>query len=363
MTDKSKGDIRQRVDRERLQDGDSDVRRLMALAARRREPPQGMRERVHSAVLAGWEFRPEHKPRARFHPALRPWALAASLVFALGIVIGYSYWYPLSNSVPAGVLLHARGEHSVMTETGEAYIPEPEAELRGGMLVQTAADGVMMIRLDPHTTLRLGSNTRATLQQGAEVWLHRGQLYIDSSGTRGGQGEPAVRIVTPFASVTDVGTLFSVAVAGESLTVAVREGEVRVQLDAGASPDLASPGGSLAAVAGAGIGDLVTIGEDGSVRRERIATTDRRWSWIHMATEEFALNSSTLYDFLLWAARESGLELKFTSDAVQLAARQTRLHGSVQGLAPVDAITTVLATTDFITREGAPYELVVDFRR
>jgi hypothetical protein len=46
-----------------------------------------------------------------------------------------------------------------------------------------------------------------------------------------------------------------------------------------------------------------------------------------------------------WVGRETGRRVDFADEHVRAVARGTLLHGSVQGLKPLDALDRVLSTT------------------
>ncbi|MCW9078120.1 MAG: hypothetical protein OQK74_02965, partial [Gammaproteobacteria bacterium] len=52
-----------------------------------------------------------------------------------------------------------------------------------------------------------------------------------------------------------------------------------------------------------------------------------------------------LLDFLKWASRETGRELRFESDESRMLAMRTDVYGSVTGLTPDEALEAILSTT------------------
>lgn len=324
-----------------MSEHDDDVRKLMELAGPRAQPPEAVRERVHEAVLEAWEQAPIQAPEPKHR---RNWlALAASVVLAS--TIGYLVLVELPVEAPgiSGRVVFESGEYSVR---GSDAIAAPH--LQEGAMLRTSDKGRLFIQLDEHTTLRLDYNTSITLKTSSEIWLHNGRLYADSQG--GGQ----IRIETPFASVTDVGTQFEVAVNGDVLEVAVREGGVTVEL---------LDNKTLTAIAQSGVGERLTILGSNDVQRDPLATTDPSWSWTHSAREAYNLDASNLYDFLTWVTRESGLVLRFENDAVRMASvRSTTCCGEV--LTPSNAIIKdVLEASDYHALESQAHELIIGFRR
>jgi|GEM_PF-698472 len=333
---------------------DSDIRKLMVLAGRRQEPPAEVRARVHASVLNAWQQHAVHAApaaldRGRIGLYRWPWAIAASLLLVLA---GWGLlWSPAPT--PVGQLAYASGGYSVL-QPAEGGGPESQRYHVGdsipiGTLAQTADDGYLKIALDQGASLRLDRSTSVTLQNNGHLWLHQGRIYVDSPDR-----DSQVNIVTPFASVIDVGTQFTVALIDGGVSVVVREGLVNVSL---------GERKTVSAKAHNGMGEMLHVDDKQRVKREPITTTDLRWNWIHQANTDFDLNASSLYEFLRWACREEGLELHFASQAVELAAKQTRLHGRITGMAPREAIQAVLATTQFVSQSGLAHQLVVSFKR
>ena len=321
-----------------MSEHDDDVRKLMELAGPRSEPPDAVRDRVYQAVLEAWEQAPIQAPEPVAHT--RRWlALAASIV--LGVAIGYMVLIELPVDPPgiSGELVFASGGHSVR---GSDEVPAPL--LQEGAMLRTSGKGRLFIQLDEYTTLRLDHNTSITLKSSSEIWLHSGRLYADSQRGNG------IRIETPFASVTDIGTLFEVVVDGDILEVAVREGKVAVDL---------LDNKTLTANARSGVGERLTILGSNDIQRDTLTTTDPSWSWTQGAREAYDLEASTLYDFLFWAARESGLVLDFESDAVRMAAKIPRTHGDKVVSPTMAIILDVLDASDFHTLEGQEHELII----
>ena len=82
-------------------------------------------------------------------------------------------------------------------------------------------------------------------------------------------------------------------------------------------------------------------------RPEQIPVTGPTWDWAVNLAPGFELEGSSLLEFLKWASREAGLELEFADNGVMAETMSARLHGSIDGLSPEQAIQSVLATTPF----------------
>ena len=313
---------------------DKDVRKLLELAGPRAEPPAALRGRVHAHVLHAWQDLPEYKPAKH-----RPWAgyaLAASILVAF---VGYLF---VTQPQPTGTthvaeVIYATGAYTVRgSATGATFID-------AGSMVRTSDEARLFVQMGPATTVRFDTATRATIHDQSEIWLHDGTLYIDADGS-----SLPMRIVTPDAVITDIGTLFEVRL-DEQLVVAVREGSVIIGFDVN----------STEVHAANGMGEVVTIRGLEEISREQVATTDQRWDWIHLSHPQYTPEGHTVFEFVRWAARESGRTLSFETPLVEQQSRGAPLYGTGKA-GPVD-VDLVLETTRYRTVPGDLFELVIDF--
>ena len=59
----------------------------------------------------------------------------------------------------------------------------------------------------------------------------------------------------------------------------------------------------------------------------------------------FSIEGRSVDEFLGWAARETGRQVVYASPDIEQQARRVTLSGTVEGLAPDQALAAVLATT------------------
>ncbi|MGE3464384.1 MAG: FecR domain-containing protein, partial [Pseudomonadales bacterium] len=318
---------------------EQEVARLLALAGPRTSPPADVEARVRAATLAAFdalpdpEVRPSQSP-ARTFPQTLGWALAASLL--LSIALG---WLLLrDDALPrAGEIRFATGGYTVRG-SGDG-----STDLLPGSIVRTSSEGRLLVDLGGRRDLRVDQGTSLTLHSDSEVWLHGGRIYVDAAGRKG------LVVVTPNASITDLGTQFEVVVSGERLDVTTREGAVEVAVGGRRIQSRASPGKGEALMI-----DGVALRETGSV-----PTTGERWAWTQASRPEFSVGGRSVREYLDWAAREGGRVLVFTSPLSEQQADLRRLGGS--GLVDADpaSVARVLAATSFELQPGSEHELVV----
>jgi ferric-dicitrate binding protein FerR (iron transport regulator) len=265
--------------------------------------------RIRSVVAAEW--RDHVRPRRR--PSLRWGALAASVAAAL--VVAAILLHPFTNKPVLGVVIRAA--------SGDLA---PGALVRAGEAMAT--HGPVLVELRGGGSLRIGSGTRLEALDANRVMLQAGELYVDLP--------PAVprtdtfEVRTPLGRVEHLGTQFDVAVS-QDVRIRVREG--RILLRRGSETETAAAGTEL------------LVSSTGPTSRRAIATHGPEWSWMESLQPPYSIENRSLTDFLQWAARETGRRVRFADDHARELAERIRLHGSISGMLPRQALETVFATT------------------
>lgn len=311
---------------------------LIKLAGEQPEIPLGIESRVYNRVQQEWRnsaaqpsgdtsYDKVHKSwrrSARRSNRLRwlvPAAAAAVAVFAVLLSMRPEPTPPLVAATVARVIdaghvgtLHANGSDVHVGETIST------AENEGLSLLLARGES---LRIDQRTELRVDGTDRFTLLSG-RVYADTGLfLYRDGGLT----------IDTAFGTVTDVGTQFAVAMSDATLDVAVREGRVDIRTEAEAFA--------------ARMGERLVLAAGQSAEVSSLDAHDEYWSWTTDLAPVFDTSNRSLLDFLKWAARETGRELVFDSDATRMFAMQTDVSGSIAGLTPDEALASILSTTSF----------------
>jgi hypothetical protein len=207
--------------------------------------------------------------------------------------------------------------------------------LQAGDSVRTGdkltAHGPVLISLSGGGTLRIAADTVLEITGEAQARLRRGQVYVDLPPGSSASAEHPFRIVTREGTIEHVGTAFEVLENDRIMRVRVREGRVLLQRDN--ERLMASAGTELTAMPGA------------AVSRREIDTYGRDWLWVAALAPDYEIEGRPLLGFLEWASRELGRPLKFSDPNARAVAERTILHGSVRGREPLDALSSVLATT------------------
>ncbi len=198
--------------------------------------------------------------------------------------------------------------------------PGPDLDRRidrhRGRRPSVATIGNLSVRPARYRRVRLVSTTVLALDAGA--------LYVDS-----GEDLMELEIQTAFGTARDIGTQFEVRLRETALRVRVRTGAVAVIQ--GSRSIAARPGTELTVTATTAVSTPVL--PFGSA-----------WDWTLELAPEFETDGQPLSEFFVYLSRESGWRMRYANDALERTANDIILHGSIGGLAPVDALTVALTT-------------------
>jgi len=301
-------------------------------------PSAAARERAFAKLQQ--EFQAQHAPAPTRRYAR--WAFAAAI--AMAITAGW-----LLRDAKHDALV-ARAESISGSIEIRAKDSNPQAlaeggEISSGSILSTGDAGGVLLRVSPDLTVRLAAATQARFMAGDELELFQGQVFIDATpGTH-----TPLRVVTPYGTVTHLGTQYLVKLGMHGVEVAVREG--RAQLASASVTSVAEAGRW---VLHSDAGGAPVVGD--------LEPADPRFEWIGKLPSDFRLEGATLAGFLAWFQRETGLVPIYSPglDAGQFA--QVQLKGSIEDLEPLEALSYVLATADLAWhREGA--KVVIEKRR
>jgi ferric-dicitrate binding protein FerR (iron transport regulator) len=310
---------------------DDEVATLVRLAGPREAPPGDTAARVRQVVEEEWRQRVRASAKRR----RATWsglglAVAASLMFIVWMASPRQT--PVEEAVMVGVVERINGRVSLAPPLervgGEAAVEG--REVARGAIVRTGSGSYAGVRTAAGVLVRLDADTELRIVDRLTLQLERGAIYVDS-GTHVDSG---LEVRTPLGTTRDVGTRFEVRLMGAALRVRVRDGLVRLDLR-GMSHDAAAR-------------DELTASADGSIVRRTIPLNDAQWAWVIHAAPPFVLEGRTLADLIQWVEREGGLRVKFNDLSIQPAS--IRLHGSIDGLTPAEALTIVLPTCGLVHR-------------
>lgn len=310
---------------------------LMGIAGPRADVPADVESRVYERVLDEWADENQKTAGKNIYKSverswiwgltrkrLMQWAAPVLVATSVAVIaINLSETEPVVVPAVGSVARLVGFEVDESLANGQRIYP--------GEMLSTGDDQGISILLARNESLRLGQNTRLQIEGKNQFTLLEGRIYADTGQFM--YRNSGLSIVAGSATVTDVGTQFSVALDGVLLDVGVREGRVDI--------------GSGAGVAVAVAGERLRIDEKGGVRKEALQPDASYWQWASDLAPNYDMEKKSLMDFLGWAARETGLQLVFESDELRMAAMRTDLHGPISDLKPQEAMVAVMATTSF----------------
>ena len=275
----------------------------------------------------------------------RRWLMAAA-IGAVAVAVAWTFVRPIAGTEAATVatFIASRGPVRVAAAGGSAAVVSGDP-LPAGTHIETGPAGSALLSVAA-VAMRVGPDTILDLERPDRVRLQRGRLFVDSGRT--GRTRANLVIVTALGDVAHIGTQFQVQFEpGRSLSVAVREGHVRL-VTAGGEQTLAQAEGA-------------TVAPSGSITRMTIEPYDAAWAWVSDFVPDFRSTAARLA-FLDWVARETGRTLSFVGPASRADTDHTSLNGSILGLTPMQALDAVLATTRFRYDVTVPGQLRIELQ-
>lgn len=301
---------------------DAEIAELLRQAGARVEPPVDMMREVQAAVHAEWRQVVQARQRRRRAFA---WAAAAA-VGALAVGVTVTLQRSDIHEQPIATLQRADGEIFVAADGTHWHLLHDGQHIAVGDSVRSEARAALRfyngvaLRVDRGTVLQVTTADRLALNVGA--------VYVDSPP---GRNANMFAIDTHAGSVRHVGTQYLVRTRPDGIDVSVREGRVLIEHATNSST--------------AAAGERLAMSKQGVVQRSPISATDAQWLWASEIAPPFVIENQPLSTFLAWVARETGRTLVYESTLAETTATAVILHGSIEGLTPDAALTTVLTTT------------------
>lgn len=303
---------------------DEPIERVLTEALRVEPLDAAAMQRLREAASQEWRASVD---RSRLSRPLRYRVLSAAAAL-LCVFAGVAWFlWPASPPEPFGVV--------VRTEAGEGGISEglfhhrplrAAASLSAGDVLDSR--GGALITLTAGGTLRLAPGTALELTSTTGIVLRHGRIYLDFPHP----GQPGeFDVSTRLGTIEHVGTAFEVLSDEDVVRIRVREGRVRLRRE------------SQDTLVEAGI--QLTADRNGNITRGSIPSYGRDWLWVAALAPDYEIEGRPLSEFLQWAARELGREVRFADSHAREVAERTILHGSVKGREPMDALSSVLSTT------------------
>jgi ferric-dicitrate binding protein FerR (iron transport regulator) len=156
-------------------------------------------------------------------------------------------------------------------------------------------------------------------------------VYFDSLASAADPASAEFAIQTDNGVIRHIGTQYMASVTASGVTVNVREGQVRILAD------------TFDATAAAG--QQVRVQGSARPAYANIRTHGELWHWAEKFTPTLDVDGQSAHQFINWAARESGLKVRFANDDVEALAHDTHMSGDTGELEPKMALQVLLQIT------------------
>lgn len=310
------------------------IENALRAVGRRPQPSEHGTRSAYSCAHARWQEVVRQRARRRLWRGAG--LLAASFAFA---AIGFGLWSSARLPESVAVVAATYGHANLYPLRDAAALLHEDDVVRAGSIIETSSDARLALTLSTGHSLRLDYGTRLTLLDARRFSLEYGRVYVDSGPTQSAQ---PIRIVTPIASLTDVGTQFQVAWKNEALRVQVREGSVMLRT--------LSEGGMLADVSA---GDVVAMQRSQELVHSSGTSFGPEWAWVAAAAPGLDASVRGLEQVLNWVCRELGYTLRYADARTERAVERVVLDGSMEGLTPEQTLEVLQNITTFRYRREA----------
>lgn len=305
-------------------------------------PSEEATARAYARAQEAWQQLARQQVRRRYW-WLGIGSLAASLLIAAILI---AFWPPARALEPAGIVARASGPASYLAP-GSSSAPIQERDVVAiGATIETAPHARVALELATGHSLRLDTGTRIEIVSRNEYRLEQGRIYVDSQGA---DDRETLRIATPIASVTEIGTQFQVQwpTPHRALEVRVRDGSVMLA----ANPS-SGPPNSVSA------GEAAVLAQGQALARRADASFGAAWAWVAAISPGLDPQAQRLEQVLAWVCRELGYRLRYADAQTQDFVARVELDGSLQGLTPAQTLEVLEQITSFHYRSAAG-ELIV----
>ena len=318
--------------REELLKNEEAIETILRSAPPRPAPSATDIESVRSAVREEWLAL---YGRRRVRRRLVSLAAAASIVVAIAASL---LVLRVPSAVPEQVATIERSTGPIYLLDEQSVLHESPglADVSTGQTLVTGDDAALALAWLGGGSLRIDENSRVEFLAPGEIFLRDGQVYFDSQPSALQAGvQPLVMaafaIRTEEGVIRHVGTQYMAGVTATGVTVSVREGQVRF---VGNAVDATAAAGQQVRLRGNARPSYTNISAHGEI-----------WHWVEKISPAVIVDKRSAHEFIVWVARESGLDVQFADDAAEQLARTTIMNGGSGILEPRTALQVLLQTT------------------
>ncbi len=325
---------------------DDALEQLLKQASPRPMPSPSDEAIARQAVHAEWQ---QVSRRYRMRRRAVSFAMAATLLVGVFSLFNV-FRVPVVEAVQVASIEKSFGSIYLLGDSAELRETPQLSQVLSGQTIVTGSGAGIALAWGGGGSMRMDANTRVRFIAGDSVYLEAGRVYFDSDPSVLIAGIPAgdtaqFLVRTDLGDVQHIGTQFMTGVsdaAGGTLTVSVREGQVAVT--GNYHSQLASSGEQMI-LSGRQRPALLSISRSGA-----------GWDWVMRTTPPANVDGKALHEFLLWACREMGLELRYEGQAGRIARQEAILRGAID-TTPAEALRLRLASAalDWRIDEGVLY--------
>lgn len=298
--------------------------KILQLSGKRPSPPPEMAASIKEELREVWREEVESRPQQT------PWytrSLAIAATIALAVTV--AYFQDTNESTEVNSLVFNQIVNQVEVYRDNQWQPVQPDGVNLGDRLRTREASFASITLSNGFNIRIDEKTTVTFQSQQNLQLTDGRVFADSYQLPGAE----INIHTPFGSVADIGTQFSVDTSNDAWGVQVREGLVEVS-----EPELSSR---------VQAGERLEISTTTNTR-DRLKVDPKSWQWAqNLRGNPYDIEGKSLAEYVHWFERETGESVVFSSPEVEARAASTRLHGTIDELGSVDSLKIVITTTQF----------------
>jgi len=266
------------------------------------------------------------------------WAAAASLMLVSSIIFLNLNQQPVALdseflAAVEGISGQAQWQHN----DGSWKKLQFNDSIKANTRIRTAHQSYLTLHLADQSEIRIAANSEFMAQANL-IELKYGQLYHDTDDAL---IAAPLTILTDQGSVQHIGTRYLVSSEQGEVKVAVRSGKVKITSAVDDQSDQILENNQMASIKTNTPAEINTI-----------SAYDELWDWTFTAQAKFDLNNRSLYDFVNWYARQTGLNIEWQN--LESASKRVRLQGNINNMSPEQAIKTVFYSTqyDYVIEAG-----------
>lgn len=239
--------------------------------------------------------------------------IAASIILAVALIVSNN-----QESEPAQIASVERNKGQTFWRNDERSGPlRPGDQIQPNDVVRTSEGWLAITPNGLDIDIRLNRMTEVKFLDRGTVRLIKGSLYIDAGPAAKHQ---PFRILTDGIAIEHVGTQYLVSSGDGEISIAVREGEVIIEVENQLVRSNASNN----------TGQLTIIDEFHQFTTTSILTHGQYWDWASKVAPDINTDGMPLNHFLEWVARESGMTIVYSSaDIRDGASNDVILKGSI----------------------------------